>query len=1170
MHSLALTDSANLYGAIEFYQTAQDAGVKPILGLETFVGPNGISDSEPSTHHLILLAKTNEGYQNLIRLSSFAQTDGHTRHGARVDLETLRTHASDLFCLSGINQSEIYEHLAHGTYEQAREVLRRYTEIFGENFYLEVAPDSLWENHASLTTQITTLADEENVPLVLADENRYLKSEEASSLDILLAIKHKTTVTNPDRVSMADTDMSLKSPEEMERLAAHLPDTAFENTRYIAENCNVSLSFDEVHLPFYEVPTYEDGSQPSYDDYLRQLCEEGVTYRYPNGEPEGMRERLDQELSTIFNTGYSSYFLIVADFIQWAKDQGILVGPGRGSAAGSLVSFLLKITDLDPLRFGLIFERFLNPARLNMPDIDIDFEDDRRDAVLDYVGNQYGSDHVAQICTFGTMAARASVRDTGRAMGYSYTFCDGISKLIPSGSSIKDALEEVNELKSRYTSEEAVQTLLDNAQRLEGLARHVSTHACAVVITDKSLDNYTPVQISESGGKTSIITQYEMNAIEELGLLKMDFLGLSNLSIIRDTLSLIETNHGDRIDLAKLPLSDENALNVFRNGYSVGIFQLEAEFITNATMDLHPDSFEELIALVSLNRPGPMDLIPSFIARKHGREEITYLHDDLQPVLEQTYGIMIYQEQLMQASQVMSGFSLQEADVLRKAVGKKKVKLMEEQKQKIIEGAKEQGHTEEIANQLWKLIEPFANYGFNKSHAACYALIAYQTAYLKAYYPLEFLVSLMNSDAKNLERIAVEITEARHWNIEIHSPDVNTGNAFFTGYNGHIWYGLACIKNVSEELGYAIVSEREKNGAFETLSDFLSRLGPTHLNRKNLEALITAGALDSLYSRQPLLEHLNTVLDFVKQQKQSSHIPENQSSLFSLSPAEPQSLTLPESSLSPKEQTHKSLEQERSSLGVFLSAHPFDEYAQICSELEIAGIAEVKQSKRTTNLAISGIITSLKPITTKNGDHMAFLEIEDAETRAEVIVFPNIYNEKKPKLQDGACLLLKAKLSTKDGEKKFLAQDIKTPEEDSLENLRDWIRRKPQQVGRSNVQDLSASGKEEQNREYTSEGEEIVGLNIPITPPISLAKLTDIKKILTQAPPGMCPVYLIISGTNYDTRCVGTGMSVRYSPGLIEEIKSVLHADEASSEQPSSHTEDTQSTSEYLPSQTAY
>jgi DNA polymerase-3 subunit alpha len=963
---------------------------------------------------------------------------------------------------------------------------------------------------------------------------------------------------------MADADFSFKSPTQMEELGSDLPHSAFDNTRFIADACNVDLSFDEVHLPVYEVPEREDGSTRSYDEYLRDLCEAGVAYRYPDGEPEGMRDRLEQELSTIANTGYSSYFLIVADFIQWAKDQGILVGPGRGSAAGSLVSFLLKITDLDPLRFGLIFERFLNPARLNMPDIDIDFEDDRRDAVLDYVGNQYGADHVAQICTFGTMAARASVRDTGRAMGYTYTFCDGISKLIPSGSSITEAIESVNELGSRYQSEEAVQTLLDNAQRLEGLARHTSTHACAVVITDRSLDHYTPVQVSESGGKTSIITQYEMHAIEELGLLKMDFLGLSNLSIIRDTLSMIGENHGDQIDLAKLPLSDENALNVFRNGYSVGIFQLEAAFITNATMELHPDSFEELIALVSLNRPGPMDLIPSFIARKHGREDVTYLHDDLQPVLNQTYGIMIYQEQLMQASQVMSGFSLQEADVLRKAVGKKKPELMEEQKQKIIQGAEENGHDAETAQALWKLIEPFANYGFNKSHAACYALIAYQTAYLKAYYPLEFLVSLMNNDAKNLERIALEITEARQWGIEIYSPDVNSGEAMFSGEQGHIRYGLACIKNVSEELGHAIVSERTENGPFDNLEDFLVRLGPQHLNRKNLEALITAGALDSLYARQPLLEHLQVVLDYVKAQKKTDGVPENQNALFASVSPERSSLEIPDSALSAAEQTHKNLEQERLYLGLFLSAHPFDEYEELFSQLEVPPIADNKKSKRTTNLAVGGILTSLKPITTKNGDHMAFAEVEDKGERAEVIIFPDVYGQKKNRLQDGACLLLKAKLSTKDGERKFLAQDIKTPAEEDPESLRDWIRRKPKQVGRSGAQDLNPATRENTTSEgsYTAEGEEIIGINIPVSPPVTASKLQAIKDVLTQAPQGSCPVYLTISGKNHDVRCVPTQAAVSYSPRLIEDIKSVLHAREGSSNYEEGHDNEFQSSPE--------
>ncbi|MEY3470865.1 MAG: polymerase subunit alpha, partial [Candidatus Parcubacteria bacterium] len=868
------TDNNNMFGAIEFYEKATKANIKPILGLSLSVSSYNNSTIKP--YSITLLAKSYTGYKNLIKLASLARLNSDKI----VSISELETYSDDLICLSGDYKSELAEYLLQNS-NNIQAWVEFYSKIFRDNLYLEILPLINTPDQLKVNKLLIELGKANNIPIVLTTQSLYLESKQRTAHDIMLAIKNKTNIQNPDRVTVAHEDYSLKSAEEIYSLAQTLsiPKEALTNTKVIADKCNVEIPLYQIQLPKFEVPPLKSGEILDNETYLRFLCEEGISKRYKGQDHAPIKERLEYEFGVIKNAGYIDYFLIVSDFITWAKNNGVLVGPGRGSAAGSLVAYLLAITDIDPLAYQLLFERFLNPARVSMPDIDIDFQDNKRELVLNYVAQKYGQDHVAQICTFGTMAAKAAIRDTGRALGYSYGLCDSIAKLIDQ-KTISKSLTNSRELRSRYEQEEKVATLIDTAQELEGSIRHTSTHACAVVISPQKLTNYTPLQISESGGKTSITTQYEMHAIEDLGLLKMDFLGLSNLSTIESTLNLIEYQTGTKIDINNLKTDDKLTYKLFQKGQTTGVFQFESQGMKKALIGLKPSEFDDLIAMVSLYRPGPMELIPTYIARKHGKEEVKYLHPNLEAILKPTYGIMIYQEQLMQASQAVAGFSLPEADTLRKAVGKKIKELMEEQKINIIEGTVKQGIPREIGEKLWELIEPFGDYGFNKSHAACYAMIAYQTAYLKAHYPLQFMIALLNSDAKDMARIAIDINEARQLGLTVKPPGVNTSQANFTGTDTTIFYGLGSIKNMSSNLAEYIEQERKENGQFKSLEDFLTRIPAKELNKKNLEALVKAGALDEFEPRYILIHNLDNILAFIKTlaNQNTANIPQN--SLF--------------------------------------------------------------------------------------------------------------------------------------------------------------------------------------------------------------------------------------------------------------------------------------------------
>ena len=867
--ALALTDHGVLYGAIEFYQSCTKAGLKPIIGVEVYVAPNGHTEKrakiDDQHYHLILLAKNNIGYQNLIKLVTISHLEGFY-YRPRVDHDLLEKYHEGLICLSACLGGELPVAILNGNMAGAEAIAQWHKKTFGpDNYYLELQHHPSLPNQDIVNTELKKLAKKLDLPLVATNDSHYLRPEDADAQDILLCIHLKKQQQDTQRMDMRGTDLSLLSADDMATAFADVPE-ALSNTMKIAAACTIELQLGKVQLPEYAVP-----SGKTAEVYLRQLAEAGVPTRYGTTTPE-VKERLEYELSVIEKTGFASYFLIVQDFVNWAKDHGIVVGPGRGSAAGSIVSYLLNITNVDPIKYELLFERFLNPERIAMPDIDIDFADTRRDEVIRYVESRYGKDHVAQIITFGTMAARAAIRDVGRVLGFPYSYCDRVSKLIPMFTTLDDAINNVPELKEIYENDPDAKRLMDSARKLEGVARHSSRHACGVVITKDPLEKNVPVQYA-STDDLSIISQYSLHPIEDLGLLKMDFLGLSNLTILETCFAIIQQTRGMQLDLNAIPFDDKPSFKLLQRGDTTGVFQLESSGMKRYLRELKPTSLEDIIAMVALYRPGPMELIPQFIAGKHGSYKPTYLDKRLEPILHKTYGVAVYQEQVMQMARDVAGFTLGEADVLRKAVGKKIAKLLAEQKEKFVDGAIKNGVKPDAAVKIFEFIEPFARYGFNRSHAACYAVIAYHTAYCKANYPAEFMAALLTSDQHNTDRIAIEIEDARRMGIEVLPPDINESEASFSVVETEpkkwrtIRFGLKAIKNVGEHLVEAIIAEREKNGIFVSLEDFLQRVQHKDLNKKSIESLAKVGAFDRFVERQAVLDNIDDLLKFLSQTK---------------------------------------------------------------------------------------------------------------------------------------------------------------------------------------------------------------------------------------------------------------------------------------------------------------
>jgi len=1022
MPALALTDHGVMYGAVEFYQKMKAAGLKPIIGVEAYVAPNKHTDKRPKVderpYHLVLLAKNNQGYNNLLKLTSIAHLDGYY-YKPRIDWDLIEKYHEGLIALTACFGGEVPRNIINNKKDKAIEALKKFKNIFKDDFYLELQDHPSLAETARLNATLIELSKEYNVPLVATNDIHYVNADDNEAQDVLLCLQTKRKLSDTNRMSYMGEDFSFRSTEQMKASFSHVPE-AITNTLAIADKCNVELDFNTIHLPHYDLPAGK-----SANDYLKELTIAGIEKRYNHDDlPKELQERMDYELDIIQKTGYASYFLIVQDFINWAKNNGIVVGPGRGSAAGSLVSYLIGITNIDPLKYELLFERFLNPERISMPDIDTDFSDARRDEVIQYAADKYGQGNVSQIITFGTLGARVAIRDVGRVMGYSYGYCDRIAKLIPMFTDLKGALEDIPELKEMYKNDPEATKLIDMAKRVEGVARHSSTHACGVLITEKELTEYVPVQYASSSDK-SIVSQYSLHPVEDLGLLKMDFLGLRNLTLIETSVEIISKTVGDVINIDKIPLDDKKTFSIFKKGDTTGVFQFESSGMRRYLKQLKPSELEDIIVMVSLYRPGPMELIPDYIDLKHKKKKATYLHPKLEEILGKTYGIIIYQEQIMQIARRLAGFTYGQADVLRKAVGKKIKKLMDEQESKLVAGMVENGISQSVAKQIWQFILPFARYGFNRSHAACYAMISYQTAYLKANYPPQFMAALLTSDLHNSDKISMEVAECEKMGIKVLPPDINESYRIFTVVmdeefktSPRIRFGLEAIKNVGNNIASVIIAARKAGGTFTSLEDFLLRVKDKDLNKKSLESLIKAGAFDRFGERQQLLHNIEKILDFVKKNNTNT----TQKDLF----AGTTIANKPKLILDPADPADKQekLSWEKDLLGIYISDHPINDYKQYIGN-DFVTSSELVQTKNRETVKIAGIVLSIKRIITNNGKPMLFATIEDQTGSCEIIVFADTLDQYRTLWEEGNALYIEGKISNKDGQNKIICEIAK-------------------------------------------------------------------------------------------------------------------------------------------------
>lgn len=1018
----ALTDHGVMYGVIEFYQKCKKAGIKPIIGVEVYLTLGSRLDknsrTEEKNYHLILLAKDIVGYKNLIQLTTIAHLEGFY-YKPRIDWETLTKYKDGLIALTACLAGEISRLILSGKLEKCEKRLLEYQELFGDgNFYLELQHHQNYPEQIKVNQQLIEFSKKLNIPLVATNDVHYLNKEDDEAQDILLCLQTKKKKEDQNRLTMVGENFSFRSNQEMQEFFKDTPE-AISNTVKIAEQCNLEIKLNEIQLPHFSVPDGYD-----CDSYLTEWSKKGLLERYGKDYQhvdEKIKQRMDYELSVIKKMGWSAYFLIVADFVNWAKDNKIVVGPGRGSAAGSLVCYLVNITNIDPLKYDLLFERFLNPDRVSMPDIDMDFADIRRDEVIRYVEEKYGKDHVAQIITFGTMAARAAIRDVGRVLNCPYDYCDKLAKMIPMSYKIEQALEEVGELKNIYKNEDATKKIINYAKRLEGVARHASTHACGVIITKEPITEYAPLQYASSSDRT-IVSQYSLHPVEDLGLLKMDFLGLKNLTIIESAIKIIKNTRGLDINIDKIPLNDKPTYKLFQKGETTGVFQFESSGMKRYLCELKPTEFEDIIAMVALYRPGPMEWIPDYIAGKHGKKKPIYLHVKLEPILAKTYGVAIYQEQVMQIARDLAGFTMAEADVLRKAVGKKILKLFGEQKEKFIDGCVKNGIASQLAEKIFSFIEPFAGYGFNRSHAACYALIGYQTAYLKSKWPIEFMAALLTADQQNTDRIAIEIEECRKMKIDVLPPDVNQSFESFTAVISNdesktIRFGLKAVKNIGDHIAEVIIEERKKNGLFKDLSDFLERICDKDLNKKSLESLIKCGGFDQFGERGQFLKNIENILEFNRETSKTKN--NGQTSLFSEIPSLNLNSKIKLENASPVKQSEK-LAWEKELLGLYITGHPFLDYEKIIDNDLILPIVKLVKNLSARQIFIAGIIIKVQKITTRSNELMLFVKIKDSSGVIESLVFPSLLKENSDIWQEGKAIICQGKLSNKDQQIKFL------------------------------------------------------------------------------------------------------------------------------------------------------
>ncbi len=1021
MEAVAVTDHGTMSGLIDVYKTAQGEGIKPIMGIETYVAERSRHDRDPAIdkkrYHLTLLAMNNVGYQNLMMLSTKANLEGYY-YKPRVDHELLEKYSEGVICLSGCSSGEIAQKLINGNYEAAKKLAKWYYSVFGDRFYLEMQdhghPKSPapYENQRIANEGLIKLSKELDLPLVVTCDGHYLNLEDRQVHEILLCVGTGAFLSDERRMSLKEFELYLTDPQDIiDRWGGEFPE-AVKNSKRIADRCQVELDLGGILIPDYPVPEGE-----TLKTYLDQLVYRGAMIRYGDMTKEefdkkplsidearsklsaDINERLDFELGVIDRMGYNGYFLIVQDFINWGKDQGIVFGPGRGSAAGAIVAYCLSITDLDPLEYDLLFERFLNPDRISMPDIDIDIQDDRRDEVVQYCVEKYGDGRVANIVTFGKMAARQSVRDVARVLEVPYVEADRLSKMVPSALQgrhipLKVSIKEDPDLSKEYKENPQSKQILDFAVRLEGTIRSHGVHACGVVIAPEDLVGYLPLERAQKG---VVATQFPMGSVEELGLLKMDFLGLSNLSIINNALRIIRKVYKRDIVMADLPLDDEDTYKLFQRGDTTGVFQLESAGMKKYLRELHPEKFEDIIAMVALYRPGPMQFIDSFIKRKHGEEKITYLHPKMEAALKNTYGILVYQEQFMQISKDLAGFTGGQADNLRKAVGKKKLDLMAEIKPQLIEGAlKNSDISQQTIEKFWDQLQEFANYCFNKSHAACYGLIAYWTAYLKAHYPSAFMAALMTSDKDDTDRLAIQIAECQYMDIKVLAPSINESYMDFAivPETGHVRFGLSAVKGVGESIVEEVEEERKTNGPFTSLVDFAKRMAGSKFNKKAWESLTKTGAFDEFSERSDILHNLEKIQAFMS--RKSKDMATGQTDLFGNLADGTSELEL-ESNPVPVT-TKELLLWERELLGLYISSHPLDNFERYLVE-QTVNIGEITQLHDKKNLKIGGSITGIREILTKKGDKMAFVALESKTAAIDLIVFPRMYEEVRESLK---------------------------------------------------------------------------------------------------------------------------------------------------------------------------
>ena len=1059
MKAMAITDHGVMFGAIDFYKACLANGIKPIIGCEVYVAPRKRTDKDPNLdskyNHLILLAKNNEGYKNLTKIVSIGFTEGFY-YKPRVDKETLEKYHEGIICCSACLAGEVPQAILKGNMEEAERIALWFKNIFGEDYYLEVQNNGIKEQ-VLVNQKLIELSRKLQIPLVATNDSHYLRKEDAYNHEILLCIQTGKKITDEDRMKFETDELYIKSPEEMADYFSNIPE-AIENTVKIADKCNVTFEFGHTILPNYDVPAEFE----THYDYLEKLCNDGIKNRYGENPSQEIIDRKNYELGVIKKMGYVDYFLIVWDYIHYAKTQGIPVGPGRGSGAGSIVAYAIEITDIDPIKYALLFERFLNPERISMPDFDVDFCYERRQEVIDYVSRKYGPDHVSQIITFGTMAAKMVIRDVARVLDMPYAVADKLAKMIPNEIhiTIKKALEMNKELKDEYEQNPETKKLLDIAMALEGMPRQASTHACGIVITKEPVVSYVPLYVRDG----MISTQYIMTTLEELGLLKMDFLGLRTLTVIQDTINMVKENKGVEIDFSKDKMNDPKVFKQWQEGNSMGIFQFESQGMTNFMKELKPDCLEDIIAGVSLYRPGPMDQIPRYIANKKDQEHAVYTHDALKPILKVTYGCMVYQEQVMQIVRELAGYSLGRADLVRRAMGKKKLDVMAKEREVFIHGQVDEngnvivpgcvrnGIDEKSANKIFDEMSEFAKYAFNKSHAACYAVVAYRTAFLKCYYPTEFMAAMLNSFLGNLDKIPEYIDECRRLKIEILKPDINKSYTKFTVDKDKIRFGLGSIKNVGIAAVDAIVKNRKEKGEFKSFTDFCERIEGEAVNKKCIESLIKAGAFDEFkQTRSTLMSSYEDIIDTITGQSKKNI--QGQVSMFDFgaNTAEEENIEkLKYNFTTLKEYSEQELlSMEKEMLGIYLTGHPLEKYReQILKQTtintnimklvnDLASMSEdapeypeMKANygnyKDGQTVKIAGVISEIKKKYTKNNKIMAFITVEDLYGTAEVIAFENCYLASSSELINENIVLIEGRLSIREDDKpSIIASSIK-------------------------------------------------------------------------------------------------------------------------------------------------